>query len=138
MILAVMVLNITSNLRQVLDMGQEWSYLSFFECIESFKNGKLAVSYWHNEDSWMTLLNENNVVAYVWRKYPLIIVNEDYLLVVRSIIADKFRVISIPTPGMEKDVFQLDEDFDSIRFEFGFEKGKFSADDFWYYTNDSV
>lgn len=129
--------NITDDLRYVMDIGEEWSYLLFFECVEMFEKSELSVSYWKDEDNWITLLNENRIIAYVWKRYPLMFVDDKSILVVKNIIADKYKLVSISSPDLEEDIFKIDEDFHLIDFDTGFNKESFSAEDFWYYTNDS-
>ncbi|WP_437922400.1 hypothetical protein [Sphingobacterium sp. LRF_L2] len=131
-------INITDDLKTALKIGEEWSYLLFFECMEMFKESELSVSYWKGEDDWMTLLNGNRIIAYIWRRCPLMFVDGKAIFAIKKIIDDKYRLVSISTSDLELDVFKIDEDFHLIDFDSGFDKMGFSAEDFWYYTNDSV
>lgn len=128
--------DITDTLRYAMTTGEDWSYLLFFECVEMFEKSELTVSYWKNEENWMTVLKENCGIAYVWQKYPLMFVVDKSILDVNNVIADKFKLVSISSPDLDSEIFKIDEDFNLIDFEYGFNRQSFSADDFWYYTND--
>ncbi|EEI89964.1 hypothetical protein HMPREF0765_4469 [Sphingobacterium spiritivorum ATCC 33300] len=110
----------------------------FFECVELFNKSQLSVSYWKDEENWMTLSNESNVIAYIWHKYPLIFVDEKFITMVKDVITDQNNLILISASDLNQNIFKVEEEFHLIDFEFGFNKMSFSAEDFWYYTNDTV
>ena len=131
-------IDITDNLKHAMKINSEWSFRFFFECVELFNKSQLSVSYWKDEENWMTLSNENNVIAYIWHKYPLIFVDEKFITMVKDVITDQNNLILISASDLNQNIFKVEEEFHLIDFEFGFNKMSFSAEDFWYYTNDTV
>ncbi|SUJ00343.1 Uncharacterised protein [Sphingobacterium spiritivorum] len=131
-------INITDELESVMKINSEWSYLLFFECVELFEKSRFCVSYWKDEDNWMTLSDESNIIAYIWRGYPLIFLDEKFITVVKNMVSDKYDSVLISAPNLARNIFKIDGDFNLIDFDLGFNKKSFSAEDFWYHTNDSV
>ena len=131
-------IDITDNLKHAIKINSEWSFRFFFECVELFNKSQLSVSYWKDEENWMTLSNESNVIAYIWHKYPLIFVDKKFITMVKDVITDQNNLILISASDLNQNIFKVEEEFHLIDFEFGFNKMSFSAEDFWYYTNDTV
>lgn len=66
--------DITEKIKSAIIQNVLWALSIFYDFIEQFGSKNIQVSYWEGEENWATLCIAEKPVGYLWKKYPLLIV----------------------------------------------------------------
>src|SRR5690606_21030035 len=99
------------------------------------KYRKVKVSYWENEENWATLICDEKVVGYLWKKYPVLFLQSGYFDKISSTVKNCKYLSLILVNDLDSNFLKLD--FTDLKdyFEDGLDYSKFSATDLWFQTN---
>jgi hypothetical protein len=132
----MIMVNITQDIKNAIYQDILWSISLFFDFVEVSKNNKVEVSYWENEENWATLIIGQNPIGYLWKKYPLLFLRKDKADIFSTAIGKSYSYLSlILVDDLNEEIFELDYDSLKEYVEYGVNYSKFSATDFWFYTN---
>ena len=127
--------DITQHINKAMSEDVLWRVNQFYTIIERLPEKGYTVSYWEGEENWAIVHLNNNIVAYLWQKYPLLFVNSSYLNNLRFFFDDYNFIVIVESENFNKPEFtitekNLDKEIDGrINFE------SFSVEDLWFETN---
>jgi len=127
--------NITKEIKDAISQNILWSINMFFDFIEKFRKEDIEVSYWDGEENWATLIVDKKTIGYLWKKYPVLLIQSDYLNNVKIVIENYTYLGLIVVDDLNVEVLKLDYADLKDYFEFGINYNKFSATDLWFQTN---
>lgn len=127
--------NITKEIKDAINQNILWSINIFFDFIEKFRKEDIEVSYWDGEENWATLIIDKKPIGYLWKKYPVLLIQSDYLNKVKTIIENYTYLSSIVVDDLNAEILKLDYTDLKDYFEYGVNYNKFSATDLWFQTN---
>lgn len=127
--------NITTKIKDAISQNILWSINVFFDFIEKIRSEDIEVSYWDGEENWATLIIDKKPIGYLWKKYPLIFIQRNYLNKVKIVIENCKYLSSVTVDDLNAEVLKLDYDDLKDHLEYGGDYGKFSATDLWFQTN---
>lgn len=128
--------DLTALIVKAIDSNLNWRERAFFNLIDFLTQKDFRVLYWEEDENWATIQDgqTENIVGYVWRLHPLVIVLEslkdclleltnqdDLICILVQSLTEKRFVLSIE---VLKDYFENNMDFNS-----------FSIEDLWQYSN---
>lgn len=127
--------NISEVFRKAMLVDTTWKTREFYEILNKFDNDTFEVSYWEGEENWASILVKNILIGYIWRKYPLIIIEKQYAKEIKELAECDDLCYYLEVEALNKDVFEIDDvqirkivngsmDFDS-----------FTMEDLWFNTN---
>ncbi|MEO6286521.1 MAG: hypothetical protein ABIN80_26665 [Dyadobacter sp.] len=127
--------DITKYIRESASQSIIWSFGVLFDVIEHMRIIGYDISFWEEEENWVVLYRENEIVAYLWRKYPLIFINYRYSIVIQEALRE-YNFITI----IEVDDFtdkNLKMDYDGVKevLDYRSISDFFSVEDLWFHTN---
>ena len=127
--------NITQEIKDAISQNIVWSINIFFDFIENFRKEDIEVSYWDGEENWATLIIDKKPIGYLWKKYPVLLIQSDYLNNVKTVIENYTYLSLIVVDDLNAEVLKLDYTDLKDYFEYGVNYNKFSATDLWFQTN---
>jgi hypothetical protein len=127
--------NITTKIKDAISQNILWSINVFFDFIEKIRCEDIEVSYWDGEENWATLIIDKKPIGYLWKKYPLLFIQRNYLNKVKIVIENCKYLSSVTVDDLNAEVLKLDYDDLKDHLEYGEDYGKFSATDLWFQTN---
>lgn len=129
--------DIAGAVRIAMTQNVLWSINEFYSVIEKMKYGGYSVSFWENEDNWASIIRENEVIGYVWKKYPLSFVVNKYLKDVQDLLGEYGFVVFIEVKSLVDKMFKISSDsLENVFQGEGLNRECFSAEDLWFYTNN--
>jgi hypothetical protein len=127
--------DVTDIFKQLISSDINWTHSTFYSIIEALKFGEFNLSFWEGEENWATILTENKVVGYVWKKYPLIVINREISDIIKDKVNDIHNLFCIEVDSLENDTFKIEDV--NLHGHFGnFSKfEKFTMEELWFETN---
>jgi len=127
--------NITQEIKNAINQNILWSVKIFFDFIEKLRVEEIEVSYWEGEENWATLGVENIPIGYLWKKYPLMFIQSNYLNTFKDIMETNAYLSVVVVDDLNAKVLEIDylnlKDF----FEYGIDYSELSVTDLWFQTN---
>lgn len=111
-----------------------WRIQEFYFVIELLKKDQYEISFWEDEENWASVLYENKVIAYIWKKYPLIFINSKWLNFFSECLNAFQYITFIDTENLHMKEFTITQNDLNDIIDEGLNKRCFSAEDFWFYT----
>jgi len=108
-----------------------WKVSMFYTVIDMLKLNEVSVSFWEQEENWASIHLDSKVVGYVWRKYPLLVLEEVISFQVENILKDLDGLYYIKVNSLSRDVFKI-EDADLRAYV---DINSFTMEDLWFKTN---
>ena len=127
--------NITQEFKKAINQDVLWSINMFIDFISKLRNEKIEVSYWEGEENWATLIVDKRPIGYLWKKYPVLFLESDYLNKVKTLIENYTYLSSIIVNDLNAQIFKLEYADLKDYLEYGVDYSKFSATDLWFQTN---
>ena len=130
-----MVRNITKEFKDAIAVNEPWSFSDFYYFIEILEKNSFGVSHWKGEEDWAQISDGNDLIAYIWVKYPLIFVKSDHFDEISFFTNELRYIILVESHDLNSIEFTIDMDqglLDRISFLIG--KNNFSANDMWFHN----
>ena len=127
--------NITEILKKVIANNVNWAFSMFYIVIDTLKNNGVNASFWEGEENWASILVNNKAVGYVWKKYPLIILEKDIASLIKEQLKDIEVICYIEVDSLNKDFFKIEGDELKGYFENFHNFNSFTMEDLWFQTN---
>lgn len=125
------MINLTNTITSSINLNVLWKIQGFYLWKEYFEKLDYQISFWEEEESWATILKEDNIVGYIWYENPLVILKEPFIGL-HDCVVETSAVILIHNDFSEK-IFNID---DGIKEKyFPHLDILFSIDDLWFYSN---
>ena len=128
--------NITEKIKTALLYDGNWKFSDFYLNVELLKNIDIQISFWEDEEYWATLLSNNIVIGYLWKKYPLLIIERNYQNII-SLNTNQYPFLcTIIVENLDKKNLKLDYNILKNQLsDWEIDYNKFSANDLWFNTN---
>ncbi len=127
--------NITKQIKEAIAVNALWNGSDFFYCLEKLGNNGVGISYWKDDEYWAGISYKGEGIGYIWQKYPLIFIREDYANEILPFINELSYIVLIISKDMATAEFTMDVDEDMFnRIGYIRNTDSFSATDFWFHT----
>lgn len=129
------MINITNNIKRAIYKDISWTHSDFYYLIEILENNNFDIDFSAEDDEKLaTVTSDNIIIAYIWKKSPLVFLREDYLRSVEILLEKDLSYIEIiAIDDLNADKLSLDLDNNLLdRITCFFDPSGFSANDFWF------
>lgn len=127
--------NITEIIKKVTSSNINWEYSIFYFIIDRLNESSYNISFWDNEENWASIIEEEKIIGYVWRKYPLIICEMRVMLSLMNLLQEIESVDYIGVSSLIKDLFKIDDHSLYKYFDGDLNFDSFTMEDLWFNTN---
>ena len=127
--------NLTEVLEKAVSQETMWAVSSFFEILEIIDNTDFKISFWEGEENWATILKNNVVIGYIWKKYPFISIQSDFFHQITSIINSKSYIYCIEVESLNTELLLYDKRLLEKYFGREFYQPPLTMEDLWFQTN---
>ena len=127
--------DITELFKKVTSSELNWSVSVFYSVLEYIKKQKFQVSFWEGEENWASIIYNNNTVGYIWKKYPLIIFEEQIYPFLDQYFKDIDGVYYLNVDSLNIDLFSIQREEFKDYFENFHKFDSFTIEDLWFFTN---
>ncbi|ALR31282.1 hypothetical protein ATE47_12445 [Chryseobacterium sp. IHB B 17019] len=128
--------DITIKIKNALSYKGNWKISDFFFIIELLEKNRIDISFWENEENWATLLNDNIAIGYLWKMFPILIIEDNYLNLVKLNLQNYTFINTINVENLSFKTLKLEDGILSDYLDNNIiNYNKFSANDLWFYTN---
>lgn len=125
--------DITNDFINAIDKTEFWQQ-DFSFAIERIHNNGYIISFWE-EENWAVISSGSDVIGYIWKKHPLLIVLNLYTDQLRSILRKYKSLVYISTDSLTEQSFLVDYRKLKDYIDYGLADDGFSAEDLWFLTN---
>ena len=113
-----------------------WAVSLFYLVLEKLNGSKIELTFWEGEENWVSILINNKIVGYVWKKRPLVIIEKEIALQIKNILKDINGVHYLEVKSLREDLFQLEDEKELREHLENFNKfNSFTINDLWFETN---
>ena len=123
--------DLTEKFREIIGSNTNWRFSLFYISIDMLKKNNINCSFWEGEETWASIIINDEVVGYIWEKYPLIAIENRVVSQIGSILKDVDEIHFIEVESLSRDLFKIESD--EIISIVGY--GTFTMEDLWFYTN---
>lgn len=102
--------NINKILNKVISSNVNWRFSMFYLVIEILKKHNIEISHWEGEEYWATISVNNKTAGYIWKKYPLIILENNVSYSILKHLNDIDEISYIESESLENELFIIDDD----------------------------
>jgi len=127
--------NITEIIKNAISSNVIWNVSIFYLVIETLNNNGNNLSYWEEEENWASIVNSNKVVGYIWKKYPLIVLEKGITNLIKEQLKDVEMIYYIEVDSLTEDLFKIEGDDIKCYFENFHNYNSFTMEDLWFQTN---
>jgi hypothetical protein len=127
--------NLTEIFKKVITSNVNWSVSLFYLVLETLKSSNINFSFWEGEENWASILINNKVVGYVWKKHPLIILENEVASQIKNVLKSIDEVYFVEVYSLSKDLFKIEDDEIKGYLENFNNLNSFTIDDLWFHTN---
>ena len=127
--------DITNIINEVGSTEMMWSTELFYSVIEEIGNNEFEVSFWEDEENWASVLVNKETIAYVWKKYPLVLRSSKVSENLKKILKDYNFICFIEVNSLRGKELKIDSKRLTNLVSFDFDTESFSAEDLWFQTN---
>lgn len=127
--------NLTGILKKIIASNVNWSVSLFYLVLETLRDNNLNLSFWEGEENWASILINNKVVGYIWRKYPLVVVEKKISSEIKYILKDIEGIYFIEVDLLNVDLFKIEDESIKVYFENFNNFNSFTMEELWFQTN---
>jgi hypothetical protein len=125
--------NLTADIKKAISVDTLWCVDDFYQALEHLKNAGFQVCHWENEEQWASLSGNDRSVGYIWRRYPLLFITDDYADKIKKSLPEFDYIVWIIVNSLESEEFTIDMDQQlTARIASWMNTNAFSACDFWF------
>lgn len=130
--------DITNIIDAAISVDVVWGVGSFLSSIEKMERKGLKVSFWEGEENWASILMDDELIGYMWRKHPLVFVLSQYEDGVKESLNEFEYVFFIGVDSLSDKNLRINST--ELKHEMDIEMfaDEFSADDLWFHTNSDI
>lgn len=129
------IIDITEILKKVTNSNTYWSLSIFYDVLEIFKNHNIKFSFWDGEENWASVLNSDEVIGFLWKKYPLIIIEKENVVQIRELLKKIEGITYLEVESVNEDLFRIDSKSVKEYFDHFPKFDSFTIEELWFYTN---
>lgn len=125
------MINLTKKIENSNNLNLLWKINGFYLWKELFETLGYQISFWDNEENWATILQEGDIIGYIWNINPLVILKK-HITEIGNFLHQYPVEILIYGDFSDKN-FILDTECHEKYFPYL--SNLFSIDDLWFYSN---
>jgi hypothetical protein len=127
--------NITEIFKKAMLGKVNWVFSIFYLSMAKLETEGIELSFWEEEENWASILLNNKTVGYIWKKYPIVILERKISSKVQEQLIDINIIYYIEVDYLNKDLFRIEDD--ELKAYFGdFDNfNSFTMEDLWFQTN---
>lgn len=127
--------NITSTIKVAISKNIIWSVNFFFSTVERIEEIGFKISFWEGEENWASILADDKIIGYIWKKYPLIFILAQYSDEIKDNLKDYDYITIVEVKSLIDKEFKINYDELKGEIDFGLCYDGFSIEDLWFHTN---
>jgi len=127
------MIDITQSIATARTDAGSWANNLFFAFIEELEKNNYNISYWEGEERWATISANELVVGYMWCRYPLVFIVQQYSNGVIELNGNRGSVVVVAIDELNSKV--LSADMDVLKEVDLSVDMPFSAEDVWFNNN---
>lgn len=127
--------NLTHIFKQIITSNSNWSTSLFYLVLETLKTMNVDLSFWEGEENWASISINDKVVGYVWRKYPLVVIEKKVSSEIKNILKEIEGIYFIEVDSLREDLFKIEDEKIKVYFEDFNNFNSFTMEDLWFQTN---
>jgi hypothetical protein len=127
--------DLTEIFKKIIASNVNWEVSLFYFVLETLKIGNIDLSFWEDEENWASILINNNTVGFVWRKYPLVVVEKKISSKIKKILDDIQDINFVEVDKLNVDLFYLDDEIINVYFENFNISNSFTMENLWFQSN---
>ncbi len=124
--------DLTEKFRAIIGSNTNWRFPLFHISLEILRSNNINCSFGEGEETWASIIINDEVVGYIWEKYPLIAIEHRVISQIGSILKNIDEIHFIEVESLSRDLFKIESD--EINSIVGY-YGTFTMEDLWFYTN---
>ncbi|SKD09631.1 hypothetical protein SAMN05660461_5520 [Chitinophaga ginsengisegetis] len=126
--------DITHSIEKAISQDVLWRQ-GFSNIIKKLENNGYIISFWENEENWASILLGDEIIGYMWEKYPLVFIKSQHSDSIKSLLSEGQPIVFIDANEMTEKVFIINYEALKDYIDYGLPDDGFSAEDFWFVTN---
>lgn len=126
---------ISGIIKNTISSNIDWAFSMFYLVIDVLKSAGIQVSFWEEEENWGSILVNNKTIGYIWKKYPLIIIEKEGIPNFKNMLAGHAPINFIEVDSLGLDLFRLDDGELKGYFDSSIDFDSFTMEDLWFNTN---
>lgn len=126
---------ISGIIKRTISSNVDWGFSIFYLVIDTLKSAGVQTSFWEGEENWASILLKNKTIGYIWKKYPLIIIEKESIPNFKSMLTGHAPINFIEVDSLDQDLFILNDDKLKRYFDSSFDFDSFTMEDLWFNTN---
>lgn len=126
--------DITRSIEKAISQNVLWRQ-EFSGVIKKLQDNGYIISFWENEENWASILLDNNIIGYMWEKYPLVFIKAQYSDSVKRLLTEEQPIVFIDVNDITEKAFIINYSALKDYIDYGLSDDGFSAEDFWFVTN---
>jgi hypothetical protein len=127
--------NITEDIKKSIYADIPWRINQFYSFLEEIKLLDINILYSNGEDNWASIVSNNTLIGYVWRKYPLVFIVTDKASALDELWEHFEYIVLITVSDLSSNELIIDAESDIIdRLRYSNYDNPTSASDIWFYT----
>jgi len=126
---------INEIIKSTISSNIDWMFSMFYLVIDALKSAGVQVSFWEGEENWGSILVNDKTTGYIWKKYPLIIIEKEGSPDFKSILIGDIPINYIEVDSLSRDLFRLNDDELKGYFDSSIDFDSFTMEDLWFNTN---
>lgn len=127
--------DLTDIFKQVFASNINWSITLFYLVLEKMQGNNIDLSFWEGEENWTSIIINNKIVGYVWRKYPLVVVEKKISSEIKNILKDIEGIYFIEVDLLTEDLFKIEDEKVKVYFGNFNNINSFTMEELWFLTN---
>ena len=127
--------DITNVIKTAISSNVVWAINLFFSIVEKIKEKGFKISFWEGEENWASILVDDKIIGYVWKRYPLIFIISQYANEIRGCLIGHDYITVVETKNLVDKEFKINYDELKDRIDCAGLDDGFSIEDLWFNTN---
>lgn len=129
--------NLTEIFKKAILSNLNWSVSVFYYVLETLKANNVNLSFWEGEENWASILNNNKTVGYVWKKYPIIVLEKQVAPDIKDYLRNEDGIFYVEVASLDRDQFKIEDEEVEKYFENFNSFNSFTFEDLWFQTNST-
>lgn len=126
--------DITQSIEKAISQDALWRK-DFPNAIKKLKDTGYTISFWENDENWGSILSDDNIIGYIWGKYPLVFIKSQYADAIKGHLNEAPYIVFIDSWEITEKAFIINYEALKDYIDYGLPDDGFSAEDFWFVTN---
>jgi len=127
--------DLTSIFIEATNIEMAWVVNEFYSVKDYLETDKFEISFWDGEENWAAIKKDGLPVGYLWKRYPLIIYQQEYETNLNQLFASFPFLKRIPVKDFQAKEYYINYKVAKNFIDYFTAINHFSINDLWFYTN---